>query len=185
MRAQTDKESWYPGMDGCFVTLMRTSSDSLGVQWKRKPGEIGGGMAFQGKSEKASFQKAVDLRNPGQLRKEMSVRNCESVKRQCPWFSWEICQWKSSVTRHQLSSTDCAFTEHTMSPQFPDFDTEFTFLAPLHSGISAVLPFQLQLPCRTGVFLSDSCHKPEERAPPGNWSVSWVVLSADHPHHSS
>lgn len=73
-------------MDGCFVTLMRTSSDSLGVQWERKPGEMGGGMAFQGKSEKASFQKAVDLRNPGQLRKEMSVRNCESVKRQCPWF---------------------------------------------------------------------------------------------------
>ena len=46
---------------------------------KKKARRNGGGMAFQGKSEKASFQKFVDLRNPGQPRTEMSVRNCESV----------------------------------------------------------------------------------------------------------
>lgn len=51
---------------------------------EKKARRNGGGMAFQGKSEKASFQKAVDLRNPGQPRTEMSVRNCECVKRQCP-----------------------------------------------------------------------------------------------------
>lgn len=67
--------------DGSFVTLMETSSDSLGVQWKGKQAEMGGGTAFQGKSEKVNFQKAVDLKNTGELWKERSVRNCESVRK--------------------------------------------------------------------------------------------------------
>lgn len=115
----------------------------------KKARRNGGRDGVSGKSDKASFQKAVDLRNPGQPRR-LSVRNCESVwKDSALDFSEKFCQWKSSVTRHQLSSTDCAISDHTVSPQFPDFDTEFTLLAPLHSGISAVLPFLLLLPCRT------------------------------------
>lgn len=117
---------------------------------EKKARRNGGRDGIPGEIRESKLSKGCGSQEPrtteeGNVSEELWV----CVKRQCPWFSREICQWKSSVTRHQLSSTDCAISDHTVSPQFPDFDTEFTLLAPLHSGISAVLPFLLLLPCRT------------------------------------
>lgn len=84
---------------------------------------------------------------------------CE--KRQGLRFSGRSCQWKSSVTRCQLSSTDClSYDWAPRVPIFLCFDTKFALLASLHSKISAFLPCVLPLPRRTWSYLS--------------WQLSWT-----------
>ena len=43
--------------DGSFVTLMKTSSDSLGVQWKGKQAEMGGRDGIPGEIREGKLSK--------------------------------------------------------------------------------------------------------------------------------
>lgn len=67
-------------MDGCFVTLMRTSLDSLEVQWKRKPGEMGVGWHSRENQRRQAF-------------KSLWISGIQDNRgRKCQWGTVSLCE---------------------------------------------------------------------------------------------